>query len=208
MNARQIAEAAQRYMLAVEPALRREPGVSHRELRDAERELNALIGVALADQPAATETGPEICECPHCSCNCKRCNGFGDDEVRAETAPQGAPYSYAIGAGGGDDGCSACGAGQHETCKADCSAAPHGAPQCPDCDQTGRHMCEGRRQVVEPQGAPPKFTGYDGGLCHHCDRRREEHIDGRCQHRQPCTCGAGAVYAHLTTCPRAGEVVK
>jgi hypothetical protein len=26
---------------------------------------------------------------------------------------------------------------------------PQGAP-CPDCNQTGRHMCEGRRQVVEP----------------------------------------------------------
>lgn len=42
-------------------------------------------------------------------------------------------------------------------------AKPQGAPPCPDCNQTGRHMCEGRRQVVEPpsaaKGAPQKPEG-------------------------------------------------
>ena len=31
----------------------------------------------------AAESAPEICECPHCSCTCKRCKGFGDAEVPA-----------------------------------------------------------------------------------------------------------------------------
>lgn len=32
--------------------------------------------------------------------------------------------------------------------------AKQDAPQCPDCGLTGTHMCEGRRQLVTPGGAP------------------------------------------------------
>lgn len=49
-------------------------------------------------------------------------------------------------------------------------------PQCPDCDQYGRHFCEGRRQVVEPahataptknsapgsRAALPNYLGLEG----------------------------------------------
>ena len=56
---------------------------------------------------------------------CPACNlpSMGDMLGALGFSPAAGPqHSYAIGAGGGDDGCSACGAGQHEECTPDCSA--------------------------------------------------------------------------------------
>ena len=62
MKTRQLAEAAQRYLLAVgthETVSFDKVDIA--ELADAERELNTLVGAALVDPTAATET-----ECRHC----------------------------------------------------------------------------------------------------------------------------------------------
>lgn len=116
-----------------------------------------------ADPPAATET------------HCPRCDG------RTITGPWscpecGARYSLTEPKGAPPDRRAqffelAERVGQHAVSLL--AGSPKGVPPCPDCNQTGRHMCEGRRQVVEPpsepKGAPPCpgcIAGAERGKSH------------------------------------------